>query len=54
MNKMTTNDTQFVAMKIHYEKEKKDLEGHIDILAKEKDELVQQLRVAAHSSSSNK
>lgn len=44
MGKMTSNDTQFVAMKIKYEKEKKDLESHVDILAKERDELTQQLR----------
>ncbi|CAL4144988.1 unnamed protein product, partial [Meganyctiphanes norvegica] len=44
MSKMTTNDSQFVAMKLKYEKEKKDLESHIDILAKERDELTQQLR----------
>ncbi|KAK7067055.1 Chromosome-associated kinesin kif4a [Halocaridina rubra] len=54
MSKMTTNDTQFVAMKVQYEKEKKNLECHIDILSKEKDELLQQLRAAVVSSTSNK
>nr|XP_045595024.1 chromosome-associated kinesin KIF4A-like [Procambarus clarkii] len=52
MNKMSTNDAQFLVMKASYEKEKKDLEMHIDILAKEKDELMQQLKAASHSGGS--
>ncbi|XP_066943400.1 chromosome-associated kinesin KIF4A-like [Macrobrachium rosenbergii] len=54
MSKMSNNDTQFVAMKIQYEKEKQDLEKHIDILSKERDELMQQLKVASSGSTSNK
>lgn len=54
MGKMTSNDSQFVAMKIKYEKEKKDLESHIDILAKERDELTQQLRTISKNPGSVK
>ncbi|XP_042221301.1 chromosome-associated kinesin KIF4A-like [Homarus americanus] len=54
MSKMTVNDTHFLAMKATYEKEKKDLETHIDLLSKEKDELTQQLKVVSHSSAGNK
>nr|XP_053635684.1 chromosome-associated kinesin KIF4A-like [Cherax quadricarinatus] len=54
MSKMTINDAQFLAMKASYEREKKDLETHIDLLAKEKDELLQQLKVASHCSAGNK
>lgn len=51
MNKMTVNDTQFVAMREQYAKEKKNLECHIEILSKEKDELMQQLKFAGSASS---
>ncbi|XP_063877388.1 chromosome-associated kinesin KIF4-like isoform X2 [Scylla paramamosain] len=54
MNKMAVNDTQFVAMREQHEKEKKQLEVHIDLLCKERDELMQQLKVAAHGSASSK
>ncbi|XP_068231625.1 chromosome-associated kinesin KIF4-like [Palaemon carinicauda] len=54
MSKMSTNDTQFVAMKFQHEKEKKDLECHIDILSKERDELMQQLKAASSGATSNK
>lgn len=54
MNKMTVSDSQFVAMKEQYEKEKKNLEVHIDLLSKERDELIQQLKVAAHGSATSK
>lgn len=51
MNKMTVSDSQFVVMRQQYEKEKKNLETHIEILSKEKDELMQQLKVAGSASS---
>lgn len=54
MNKMSVNDTQFVAMKTMYEKEKRDLETHIDFLSKEKDELLQQLKAVSHGSAGSK
>ncbi|XP_047474960.1 chromosome-associated kinesin KIF4-like isoform X2 [Penaeus chinensis] len=54
MSKMTTNDAQMVAMKFVHEKEKKDLECHIELLGKEKDELMQQLRAASHNQASGK
>ena len=54
MNKMAVNDTQFVAMREQHEKEKKQLEVHIDLLSKERDELMQQLKAAAHGSASSK
>ncbi|XP_027230346.2 chromosome-associated kinesin KIF4-like isoform X2 [Penaeus vannamei] len=54
MSKMTTNDTQMVAMKVIHEKEKKDLECHIELLAKERDELMQQLRAVSHNQASGK
>ncbi|KAK7074401.1 hypothetical protein SK128_017633 [Halocaridina rubra] len=43
---------KFVDMKVQYEKNK-NLECHIEILSKENDELLQQLRAAAVSSTSN-
>lgn len=54
MSKMTTNDAQMVAMRSVHDKEKKDLESHIEILSKEKDELMQQLRAASHNQASGK
>lgn len=54
MTKMAVNDTQFVAMREQYEKEKKSLEVHIDLLSKERDELMQQLKAAAHGSATSK
>lgn len=51
MNKMAVNDSQFVAMREQYAKDKKNLECHIEILSKEKDELMQQLKVVGSASS---
>ncbi|KAK4297569.1 hypothetical protein Pmani_030022 [Petrolisthes manimaculis] len=54
MSKMTVNDAQFVVMKSKYEKEKRDMESHIDHLSKEKDELMQQLKVVCTGAAGNK
>ena len=54
INKMAVSDSQFVAMKDQHDKEKKNLEVHIDLLSKERDELMQQLKAAAHGSATSK
>ncbi|KAK3873312.1 hypothetical protein Pcinc_021669, partial [Petrolisthes cinctipes] len=54
MSKMSVNDAQFVVMKSKYEKEKRDMEAHIDHLSKEKDELMQQLKVVSTGAAGNK